>query len=242
MIKKLLFGISALMFINIITIIITSKFNIGIGTWLYILVLIATILYAIFFDKFPRKYHILIGATVSIPLIFSTFLAIYGNRSTVNFNEDVLIVLGAGVIGEEVTPSLASRLDTAADYFNQNPNTMIIVSGGMGDNADITEAEAMKRYLIEKGIPPERIIKEDESTSTYENFAFTRQILETEFPADTTIAFTTNTFHIYRAAYIARHFELNVNQLDAPTPLTAATPNYLREMLAVINTKLFQAN
>ena len=175
-------------------------------------------------------------------LIFSLFLAIYGNRSTVSFDEDVLIVLGAGVVGEEVNPSLASRLETAVEYFNQNPDTIIIVSGGLGDRASITEAEVMKRYLASRGIPLECIIKEEESTSTYENFIFTREILEEEFLDDVTDAFITNAFHIYRPAYIARHVGLDVNHLGAPMPLYLAIPNYLRKMLAVINTQLFQTN
>jgi uncharacterized SAM-binding protein YcdF (DUF218 family) len=59
---------------------------------------------------------------------------------------------------------------------------VLIVSGGQGRQENIAEALAMGRYLTEKGVPAEQIFKEEKSTSTYENFLFSKDILEQKFP------------------------------------------------------------
>ena len=55
---------------------------------------------------------------------------------------------------------------------------MIIVSGGRGRGEDITEASAMKDYLVSKGINKDMIIMEDKSKTTKENFDFSKKIIE----------------------------------------------------------------
>ena len=50
----------------------------------------------------------------------------------------------------------------------------MVVSGGKGSGEKITEAKAMKDYLIKNGIDKNRIIEEDKSTNTYENFKYSR--------------------------------------------------------------------
>ena len=151
------------------------------------------------------------------------------------FDEDVVIVLGARVVGERVSNALAKRLDMAVYYFERNPNVYIIVCGGLGDRAIITEAEAMARYLYARGIPRERILLEDTSTSTYENLAFAYGILNEHFPDGFRAVVVSNNFHMYRAVRTARSVGMNVNHLGAPTPTRLLAENYLREMLAVVN-------
>ena len=59
------------------------------------------------------------------------------------------MVLGAGIFSEEVTTLLAARLDKALSvYHSQRTKPIIIVSGGQGPDEPISEALAMKRYLI----------------------------------------------------------------------------------------------
>jgi uncharacterized SAM-binding protein YcdF (DUF218 family) len=89
-----------------------------------------------------------------------------------------LIVLGAGVNGTVPSLSLRERLDAAYDYLQEHPNTICVVSGGQGSGEDISEAECMYRYLVEKGIESKRIYKEDRSTSTEENMKFSLDIIK----------------------------------------------------------------
>ena len=79
------------------------------------------------------------------------------------------IVLGCRVYGERASQSLRERLEAAYEYLVEHPEADCVVSGGKGDGEDISEAECMYRWLVEKGIDPSRIYKEDQSTSTEEN-------------------------------------------------------------------------
>jgi len=161
-------------------------------------------------------------------------LAVYGNRSTATFDEDVVIVLGAGVVGERVTNPLARRLDRAIYYFERNPNVYIIVCGGLGDMATITEAEAMARYLYERDIPPERVLLEELSTSTLENLIFAQEILNEHFLEGFSAVIISNDFHMFRAVSMARSVGIDANHLGSSTPTRLLAENYLREMLAVV--------
>lgn len=144
---------------------------------------------------------------------------------------DYLIVLGAQVRGEEPSKTLRLRLDKAAEYALQNPETTLILSGGQGKNEAVSEAEAMRRYLLEKGISEDRLVLEARSTSTVENIAFSRGIMETlwdrrrenlqnvrrsertpglaamerELERPMRIGILTSNFHLCRAKMIAKH-------------------------------------
>ena len=214
--------------------------NPTIGFTLQALISIALIFYAIFFKNIPKKIHIMIIILFIIPLAFSLFLGIYGNRNDVDYTEDVVIVLGAGVNGTLVSRPLAHRLNAAVDYWNSNPDSLIIVTGGLGNRATITEAEAMFRFLVWRGIPEEVILLEDLSTTTYENITFAKDIALEHFPDGFQAVLITNDFHIYRATRMARQIGVDVRPLGATTDLYSWPVNYLREMLAVLNFKVFE--
>ena len=72
-------------------------------------------------------------------------------------NLDYLVVLGAQVNGTKLSNSLRLRVERAGEYLEENPETKAVLSGGKGTGEDITEAEAMYRYLEKKGISPERL-------------------------------------------------------------------------------------
>ena len=95
---------------------------------------------------------------------------------------DYVIVLGAQVRGTQVSRALKQRLDRAAEYLEEHPDTVVIVSGGQGSGEDITEAQAMEEYLIGAGIAPERIWKEEASVNTVQNIRFSRALIEEEAP------------------------------------------------------------
>ena len=94
---------------------------------------------------------------------------------------------------------LKYRLDAVIEFNKLNPNMKIIVSGGQGQGEDVTEAFAMRKYLVDKGVSENLIICEDKSTSTYENFLFTKELLEKEIGnGDYIITVVTNNFHMYK--------------------------------------------
>ncbi|EHO82291.1 YdcF family protein [Fusobacterium ulcerans] len=145
-----------------------------------------------------------------------------------------LIVLGAGLKGDIPSEVLKYRLNKAIKYFKENPDTIFIVSGGQGKDELISEAEAMEIYLSERGIPIKNIIKEDKSTSTYENLKFSDKIIkEKEITGD--IAVMSNSFHMYRVKMISKKLNFPLKTVYAETP-AIVFPNYmLREYFAFFN-------
>lgn len=153
----------------------------------------------------PKYLKIAIVSIVVLGIIvFVTMegLIISKVNSKCNKKVDYVIVLGAQVRGQRITKSLAKRLDVAFDYLSQSKDTKVICTGGQGKGEDISEASAMKKYLMDKGIEENRIILEDQSTSTYENLKFSLDIIEDK---NASIAIATNNFHVYRAMHLAKY-------------------------------------
>lgn len=122
---------------------------------------------------------------------------------------DYVIVLGAQVKGTTLTRSLRYRLDAALEYYQDgHEGITFVLSGGQGDGESISEAEAMRRYLAEKGVPEEQMILEDKSTTTQENMRFSYEIISEKLPAGVSmeqvrVAVCTNDFHVFRAGKLA---------------------------------------
>ena len=150
---------------------------------------------------------------------------------------DYMIILGAQVRGTRLSKALKMRLDAAYPYLKDNPDTIVIVSGGQGQGEDISEAEAMKRYLVEKGISYHRIIKEDRSTSTYENIKFSKELLDLESPS---LVIVTNNFHVFRSIGIAKKQGMGkVQGLSAPGDSILTVHYYVREAASVLKDFVF---
>lgn len=217
--------------------------NIHTGIILTVLLGLFFVLWGIFYKYIKKITKLPILKTLKffvvlllfIELIFVCFLGVYGGQDTVTYTEDAVIVLGAGIKGDKVTPSLKLRLDKAVEYHNKNKTALIVVSGGQGPQEMVAEAFAMEKYLINNGVDGSVIVKEEKATSTDENMLFSKQILDKRLKADYKVAVITNDYHIYRSVNIAGDsgFE-NVTSLHASQNFYNAVPNYLRESLAVI--------
>ncbi len=145
-------------------------------------------------------------------------------------NADYLIILGAKVNGEIPSLALQYRIDAAAEYAKANKNTILIVSGGQGPGEDITEAEAMRRVLVDRGIQESRIFLEDNSTSTYENIKFSKRFIPENARFGIVV---TNDYHLYRSVQLASDADLKVEGLPAKTPSVTLLKAYGREYLSV---------
>ena len=146
---------------------------------------------------------------------------------------DVMVVLGACVRGENVSLTLYNRLNKTVEYLERNPSTIAIVSGGQGEGESIPESLAMKRFLINSGIDESRIITEDQSRSTLENFTFSKPIIESRFGEDAKVVFVTTSFHVYRAGKVAESAGLKAQGLGTPSVWYIALNDYMRECAAI---------
>lgn len=144
---------------------------------------------------------------------------------------DYVIVLGAHVYGERMSANLQYRADAALAYLKRNPDTAAVLSGGQGAGEDISEAEAMRRYLTGQGIAPERLLLEDTSVNTEENI---RNSIRCMGSREKKIMLVSNDFHIFRAKGVARKQGCTQIQGLAAKTRGYTIPNaYLREAVAV---------
>ncbi|HBR02007.1 MAG TPA: YdcF family protein [Ruminiclostridium sp.] len=161
------------------------------------------------------------------------------HRSELAGRVDYLVVLGCGIWPDgRPTHSLVFRLDKAIEYYEENPHITLIVSGGKGPNEPFSEALAMEDYLQAHGIPGDKIIKEDRSTSTKENFEFSRKLMNEPSHERVKIVFVTNDFHILRSRILARRFGFEAHAISAPTPAVITFNSYLREFFAFVKSML----
>ena len=207
---------------------------------------------------FERKCHVisvckrifLVGIFGVTILICSLEWAILscGEDFEPDISVDAIIVLGAGVNGETPSAALRSRIDAAAEYIYGYcaEGVPVVLSGGQGNGENISEAEAMYRALMDHRLRvPEKNVNfllEDGSTSTAENFRYSKEILnrhgvETETAV---IAVVTNDFHAFRSHLIARGEGISTVSVPAELPWWWLQGNYyLREAFALVKTLLF---
>lgn len=145
---------------------------------------------------------------------------------------DTVIVLGCKVKGETPSLHLSRRIEAAAEYLESHPEANCIASGGKGDGEQISEAEAIYRGLVAKGIAPNRIVKEERSVNTLENLTYSKEILgKTGWKQE--VVLVTDEFHQYRAGRIAEKLGMTTTPVSAKHIWHTFPANYSRELLAI---------
>lgn len=161
---------------------------------------------------------------------------VYG-RLGVRPGVDFVVVLGSGLIRGAVPPLLAARLDRGAALWDQERerggNPMLVTSGGRGPDEPVAEAVAMADYLVARGVPSEKILREDRSRTTQENLEFSRALMTERLP-DHRCVVVTNDFHAFRAALTARRVGVNGQVVGAPTARYYRPSATLREFVAIL--------
>ena len=146
-----------------------------------------------------------------------------------------VVVLGAQIHGDRPSRTLRERLDRAAAYLAQDPDTLCIVTGGQGADEQQTEASVMAAYLEAAGIDPARIVQETASTTTRENLQNAAAIAAAQGKDAARPLIVTSEYHLCRARYIARTLGLTASTLGSRTTPYLLKVNYdLREVFALV--------
>lgn len=155
-----------------------------------------------------RRFVRRVTATlVAVPLIvvggpWAFTLGLSASRSkTVETvpERDVALVLGAGVYPSgSPTPYLAARLDLAYELFRQGKVKVLLVSG---DNREqnYNEPEAMRRYLVDKGVPSDKIVADFAGLDTYDSCVRAKRIFGVH-----EVTLVTQGYHLPRAITTCR--------------------------------------
>ena len=149
-----------------------------------------------------------------------------------------VVVLGCRVYGERASLSMVERLEAAYEYLKEHEDSACVLSGGQGNGENISEAECMYRYLVNKGIDASRLYKEEASTTTRENLLFSKRLIE-ENNLHPVIAIATSEYHEYRAGLIANSLGIEHAAVPGKTALWLFPTYYVRELYAILYEWIF---
>lgn len=170
---------------------------------------------------------------LAIYILICLLLIISGIRESKDIPKGTVgIVLGCPVIDNKPCNMLKQRCDRAKKYLEENPGTVCILSGGKGTDGRLSEAQAMFNYLTDKGVSPDRLIKEDNSTTTKENMIFSKRILEQYNDSDEAVIITSS-FHQFRSQILAKRYGLKPYCLYSRVSPSSVVKNYLREIIVL---------
>ncbi len=184
---------------------------------------------------FKVIYRILFVTVAALFIFVEVNVIVYMNMAPKE-NLDYVIVLGAGLKGDEPTRPLYLRIQKAYNYLKRNPDTIAIASGGQGRDEIVSEASVIATHIIRMGLEPSRVIMEDKSTDTIENIRYSFEKIP---EGDVSVGLVTNGFHLYRAILIARsqgHY--NVTGIPAQTLFPVGIHYVVREFFGVIQLTL----
>ncbi len=197
---------------------------------------------SIFRSKIYLKKFIDIGLNSVLCYFYCITLAtLYANimaaKHKPDYDKDFVIVLGCKIRKNgTLTPILKSRVDKAIDFAKKqkeknNKNIIFVPSGGQGQDEIISEAEAMKKYLLKNGIFEENIITEDKSINTSQNMRFSKIKID-EINKDGKIIFSTTNYHVFRSGVIANNEGINCEGIGSKTKWYFYTNALIREFVA----------
>ncbi len=129
---------------------------------------------------------------------------------------DVAIVLGAATSGEEVSPVYRERINHGIWLYENGYVDYLILTGGVGEGNEKSDAYVAKQYAIEKGIPNQAILIEERSTITEENLEYAKAIMDAH-SMDTAIV-VSDPLHMKRAMLMADDY--GITAYSSPTPTT----------------------
>ena len=173
-------------------------------------------------------------------ILFGTaIMGIVAARHIPRYDKDYMIVLGCRIREDgSLTPLLKARVDKAMEFaVNQKKKTgkppIFVVSGGKGTDEIISEADAMKNYLLESGIDDGRILAETKSQSTTENIRFSVELIK-QVNENAQIAFSTTNYHVFRAGNIAWDQGIDMEGIGAKTRSYFWINAFIREFIATL--------
>lgn len=172
---------------------------------------------------------------------FFCYLAKNAHTTLTNTPVKAILILGSGYKNGQPTPTLASRLDVGARLAKHQPQTLIVLTGGIGLTETVSEASVMANYLVTTHhIPRTHLALEEKSTSTELNLKNSQPILaKYGIGLNEPIAIVTSDFHTLRAQAIAKQQGYQqVVMVGSPTPLLSRYNNWVREYFAFVSGKL----
>ncbi len=197
---------------------------------------------------FGRFFEMFLENTVSSYVFYlecillgTIIIAVKAAKHIPAFDKDYIIIHGCQIRKDgTLTKLLQSRADRAIEFAKlqkeaTGKDIIFVPSGGKGNDEIISEGEAIKRYLLENGISEDKIIKEDDSTSTEENVKLAMDKMRDNFGSDGyKAAFATTNYHVFRTGMLADKMGLKTEGIGSRTKAYFWINAFVREFIATV--------
>lgn len=195
-------------------------------------------------DKIILKEIIDLSINITLSYFYTLIIAtlycnIKASKHKPKMDKDFIIILGSKIKDNgDLSALLKGRVDKALEFGNtqyelNNKQIYYVVSGGKGNDEVISEAEAMKKYLIKQGVNKKYIIIEDKSTNTYENMKFSKMKID-KIKEKSNISFSTTNYHVFRSGVIANECGIDCEGMGSKTKWYFYSNALIREFIANI--------
>jgi uncharacterized SAM-binding protein YcdF (DUF218 family) len=129
---------------------------------------------------------------------------------------DAVVVLGAKVSASGLAgAAIHRRVAHAIRVLERRRIDVLLLSGGNGGSGP-SEAEVMRRLVLEHGSPVKTIVTEDRSRNTFENAVYTGRVMRDHDWRR--IVIVTDAWHMRRAIYVFRRLGMDAIGDPAPRP------------------------
>lgn len=180
-------------------------------------------------------------ALTCIVLIFAgTYLVIYEHfDGSAELPADCALVFGAAVYGQSKPgPAITRRVAAAAGLYRDGQVNTLILSGGKGRGVRESEADVMRAFAMELGVPAGDIVTEDQSHSTQENIAHSRNLTS----QCSSVVGVSDQYHLARIELLSWRQgwgELQTYPAQDRPPVRSEQRSVLREVFALLYYALY---
>ena len=171
----------------------------------------------------------------------TVILGVKAARRIPSFDKDYILILGSQIREDgTLPPLLKGRADRALSFAAMQKDAggkeiVFVPSGGQGPDESVSEADAIRRYLLEKGVPEDRILTEDRSANTAENLRNSAALIrETASDGEPKIAFSTTNYHVFRSGLLATAQGIRAEGIGSPTKSYFWVNAFIREFIATL--------
>lgn len=193
----------------------------------------------------PSWNRVLIGVFTVLFVYYGVTLiqVMAAGRTHDSPSVDAIVVLGVAQYDGRPSPQLAARLDHVVTLWNDDLAPTVVVTGGNQPGDRFTEAEASQIYLVERGVPEQAILMEDEGTTTYESLAGVAELLErTDVRSGDgdriEVVVVTDPYHAYRSKLTAEEVGLTAHASSTPTSVVTGWTSLRRQVVEAAGVSL----
>lgn len=185
-------------------------------------------------------FIILVICYFEVYFIATVIMGYLAAKQVPQYNKDYIIILGCSIDKKGgLLPLLKGRANRAIRYaweqeIDCGRPVKFVPSGGQGANEVISEGAAIELYLLSHGAEQYEILAEKKSKNTYENFLFSKKLID-EVNPNAKICFATTNYHVYRSGLIAKRMGLkNIEGISSRTKWYFWPNGFLREFIAIL--------